>query len=201
MENQGVLLCSVYLLKDIILHPSNVFERVKQGRFQKEPMIIFGFGALITLFKSFVIKRQKVSFFANESLNQILSVLSIPQLRWVILYLVYFGFLYMVFGMCKLFNKEASLKSLMFAFISISGIGIIGQFLFYFLQIVIPKGLIFSGSYLVYLWSIVLYIQAIRVTQGISFLSTLVSFFVPAIVIIATIGLVAISPYLAWLTT
>jgi len=157
--------------------------------------------ALITLFKSFVIKRQKVSFFANESLNQILSVLSIPQLRWVILYLVYFGFLYMVFGMCKLFNKEASLKSLMFAFISISGIGIIGQFLFYFLQIVIPKGLIFSGSYLVYLWSIVLYIQAIRVTQGISFLSTLVSFFVPAIVIIATIGLVAISPYLAWLTT
>lgn len=202
MENRSILLCTLYLFYDVILHPRKVFEKIKKNELQREALIVFGLGALIPLFKSFKLqKQQQITFFADERVNQVISALSIPQLSWFILYIVYFCFFFVVFGICRLFNRDADIKSLMLAVMSISGIGIVGQIFFYFLQFMFPKNLFFWGSYLVYMWSIVLSLQAIKVTQGLPLLIASASFFIPGMLVIAFMGFTAIAPYLAWLTT
>lgn len=200
MEKQIMLLSlSYFLLKDVILHPTSAFEKIKQNGFQRATLIIFGFGALLPFCKSFIAKRQIISFFANERMNQIFSIMSIPQLRWFIIYMAYFGFLYGIFSMCRFFNQKANIKSLLLTFMSISVVGIVGQIFFYPLLFILPKNLVFLGNYMLYLWSGVLSIQAIRITQGLSLPKAIISFFVPAIIIVAIMGLTAIAPYLTWL--
>ncbi len=200
MGNQNIWLSSVYLVRDVILQPGEVFRATKNGEIQREALIVFGAAALITLFKSFSARRSFINFFADESLNQLLSALSIPQIKWFIIYLAYFAMIFIAFTICRIFGKAENLKALMLAFMSISGIGIVSQILFYFIQFVLPKNVIFIGSYCIYLWVIGLSIWAIQVTQGLSLAKALASFLPPAIIFAVICGMAAVSPYLAWLT-
>lgn len=200
MANQNILLSLVYLVRDVILQPGDVFRKTKNGEIQREVLIVFTVAALIPLFKSFSARRQFLNFFADERLNQMLSMLSIPQIKWFITYLAYFAMIYFVFGICRLFCRAQSLKSLMLAFMSISGVGIVSQILFYPIHFVLPKNVIFIGSYFVYLWVIGLSIRAIQMTQGLSFPKALASFLPPAIIFAVICGMAVVSPYLAWLT-
>src|SRR5260370_18458025 len=97
-------------------------------------MIIFSIAALIPLLKSFSASWKFLNFFTDERLNQLLSTLSIPQIKWFITYLAYFAMISSVFGICRIFGKAENLKVLMLAFMSISGIGIVCQILFYLIQ-------------------------------------------------------------------
>lgn len=200
MGNQNIWLSSVYLIRDVIVQPGEVFRAAKNGEIQREALIVFGVAALIPLFKSFSARRNFINFFADERLNQLLSTLSIPQIKWLITYLVYFAMICVAFGICRLFGRAEGLKALMLAFMSISGVGIVSQILFYPIQFVLPNNVIFIGSYCIYLWVIGLSIRAIQVTQGLSFAKALASFLPPAIVFAVICGMAAVSPYLAWLT-
>jgi len=201
MKNYGLLVSSGYLIREMALRPNSVFEKIKRGGFLKETVIVFVIGALIPLVKSFFIRKQSITFFADEWINQLLSTLNIPQLSWAISYIGYFGFLFCVYGICRLFNKKSNLRAFTLAFMGISAIGIVGQVFFYVLQFILSKSLLLFGGYVLYLWVVWLSLQAIRVTQGFSFLKTLVAFFSPFIVIVAIMGLTAICPYLVWLTS
>ena len=201
MGKGDIWLSSVYLIRDVILQPGEVFKKAKNGEIQREALIVFGVAALIPLFKSFSARRRFINFFADERLNQLLSTLSIPQIKWLVTYVAYFGLIYVIFGICRLFNREANLKSLMIAFLSLGGVGIASQIMFYPLQFVLPRNIIFLGSYFVYLLVIGLSIRAVQVTQGLSFSKALVSFFPPAVILTLILGMTAVSPYLAWLTT
>lgn len=200
MRNHNICLSSVYLVKDIILQPSAVFKKMKIGNIQREVLIVFGVAALIPLLKSFSISRRWINFFADERLNQLFSTLSIPQFKWLISYITYFTMICFVFGFCRLLGRAESLKSLMLAFMSISGVGIVSQVLFYPVQFVLPKNVISIGSYFVYLWVIGLSIKAIQVTQSFSFAKALASLLPPAIIFAVISGMAVVSPYLAWLT-
>ena len=200
MKNYELIVSSIYFIREMILQPSSLFEKIKRGALLKQTLIVFGFGALIPLGKSFFIRKHSITFFADEWINELLSILNIPQLLWLINYIVYFGFLCGVFGVCKLFNKESNLRTIVLAFMAISAIGILAQVFFYPLQFILTKRLLLFGGYVVYLWVIWLSLQAIRVTQGFSLLKILLSFFSPAIVIVAIMGFPAICPYLIWLT-
>lgn len=200
MRKQNIWLSSVYLVRAVILQPGDVFRKVRNGEIQTEALIIFSIAALIPLLKSFSAKRQFFNFFADERLNQLLSALSIPQIKWFITYLAYFAMICFVFGICKLFGKAENLKVLMLAFMLISGIGIVAQVLFYPLQFVLPKNVIFIGSYCVYLWVIGLSVKAVQITQGLSLSKAIASLLPPAIVFAVICGMTAVSPYLTWLT-
>jgi len=200
MENKNIWLSSVRLARDVILQPGNVFNKARNGELQREALIVFSVAALIPLFKSFSIRRQVLNFFADDRLNQLLSALSIPQVKWFITYLAYFVMICFVFGICRFFVKAENMKQLILALMSISGVGIVSQIIFYSIQFVLPKNIVFIGSYCVYLWVIGLSVRAIQVTQGLSFPKALASFLPPAIIFALICGIAAVSPYLAWLT-
>ena len=199
MGKQNIWMSSIYLVRAVISQPGDVFRKARNGEIQREALIIFSIAALIPLLKSFSARRQLLNFFADERLNKLLSILSIPQIKWAVTYLAYFAMIYFAFGICRLFGKAENLKALMMAFMSISGIGIVSQILFYLIQFVLPKNVIFIGSYCIYLWIIGLSIMAIQITQGLSFSKALTSFLPPAIIFAVICGMAAISPYLAWL--
>lgn len=193
-------LSSVYLVRDVILQPAEMFRKTKNGETQREVLIVFGVAALISLFKSFSARRQFINFFADERLNRLLSILSIPQLKWLVTYIVYFAMICFVFSICRLFGRAKSLKSLMLVFMSISAVGIVSQIFFYPIHFVLPKNITVIGSYCVYLWVVGLSIRAIQVTENLSFSKALASFLPPAIVFVVICGIAVVSPYLAWLT-
>lgn len=201
MEKQNIWLSSVYLIRDVILQPGKVFKKAKHSEIQRETLIVFGVAALIPLFKSFSARQRFINFFADENLNQLLSTLSIPQIKWLVTYMAYFGLICVIFSICRLFNREANLKTLLLSFMSIGGVGIASQILFYPLQFVLPKNIIFLGSYFVYLVVIGLSIRAVQVTQSLSFSKALASFFPPAVIVTLILGMTVVSPYLAWLIT
>ena len=193
-------LSSVSLVKDVILRPGDAFRKTKNGELQRETLIVFAVAALIPLLKSFSARRQSINFFADERLNQLLSILSIPQIKWFIMYFVYFAMIYFIFGICRLFGRTESLKDLMMAFMSISAVGVVSQILFLAIHFVLPKNVMFTVSYLVYLWVIGLSIRAIQVTQDLSFSKALVSFLPPAIILAVICGMTIVAPYLTWLS-
>lgn len=200
MDMQNVLRSLAYFVRDIILRPVNIFRKIENGDIQNEVFLVFAVSCLVTLFKSFLTRRNVFNFFADERLNQIVSIFSANQIRWLVIYIAYFAMIYSVFVICRLFGREQSLKPLMLALMSISGVGIVSQVFFYPLHLVLPKNIILIGSYVVYLWVTGLSIRAIQMTQGLSFLKAIASFLPPAIIFITICGMAVISPYLAWLT-
>jgi hypothetical protein len=200
MENQNMWLSSVYLVKDVVLHPREVFRKTNNGETQKEVLIVFGVAALISLLKSFSTNRHYFNFFADERLNQLLSILSVPQLEWLVAYILYFAMICFVFGICRLFSKTGNLKSLILVLMSISSIGIASQIISYPIHFILPKNVIFIGSYCVYIWVIVLSIKAIQLTQGLTLLKAVLSFLPPVIVFIGIGAFTVVAPYLKWIT-
>ena len=201
MENRkNILLSSGYVTRDIFLQPGDVFRKVRNGELQKEIFILFSIAALIPLLKTFYLKRQFLNFFPDERLNQLLSTLSIPQVKWFVTYLAYFIMICFIFCICRLLGKSEKIKLLMLALMSISGVGIVAQIVFYPLQFVLPTKVMFIGSYCVYLWVFALSVKAIQVTQDLSLSKAVVSLLPPAIVFAVICGMAAVSPYLAWLT-
>lgn len=199
MRKENVLLSLICLVRAVIFQPGNVFRQVKKGELQREVLTIFCIAALIPLMKSFYLRRQFLNFFADERLNQLFSALSIPQIKWFVTYLAYFAMICLAYGICRLFRKVDSIRALLLAFMSISSIGIVSQIFFYLVNFVLPKNVMFIGSYCIYFWIAGLSIMAIQITQGLSFSKALTSFLPPAIFFTIICGMAAVSPYLAWL--
>ena len=199
MGNRNIWLSSACLVRDVILQPGDVFKQVKNGGLQREVLSIFCVAALIPLLKSFSLRRQFLNFFADEKLNQLFLALSIPQIKWFVTYIAYFAMICLVFGIYRLFKKVDNIRTSLLAFMSISSIGIASQIFFYIIHFVLPKNVMFIGSYCIYLWIVGLSIRAIQVTQGFTFLKALTSFLPPAIFFAIFCGMAAFTPYLAWL--
>lgn len=200
MENY-LFISSCHLIKDVVFKPRDVFENISKGRLAKETLIVFCLGALLPFFKSFNFKSQHINFYASPWKNHLFSILSIPQVTWLVSYAAYFSFLLIVFCVCKVFSRDANFITLMVSFMAISSIGIAGQVFFYILKFILAKDFLLFGFYVLFLWAILLFLRAIKSTQKISTLKSLISILFPAIVIIGIMGLTGITPYLAWLTT
>lgn len=187
------------ILKDIIIAPNKLFNALRSNRYVKEIHFLFALSAVITFSKTFLLKRQTVTFFPNDSINRALSLLNIPQVRWIILYLGYFIFVFGVFWICKFFNRKANLRILVLSLMSISGLGVVLQILLYSVSSVFAEGFLDIVSYLSYFWVILLSLFAIKISQAISLWKATVCFFVPALPFIILVLLLSMAPYLAWL--
>lgn len=189
----------IQLLKDIVIRPISVFEKISNGSLSREVYITFGLGAFITFSKTFALKQLEINFFTNYHLNQILSFLSNPQIRWGLVYIFYFLFLFLIFSLCKYFFKQAKWKTLLLSLMSISGIGVISQILFFLFSFIFPNNLSTILSYLIFLWVAFLSVLAIKYSQNIPLTKSIILFIISALPIIFIIRLVGISPYLAWI--
>jgi len=191
----------LYLVRGIIFSPNKVFKQVAKGGDTKEIFFIFTMGAILTFAKSFLVEQGALAstFFVEEKIIKLLAFVSIPQVIWIIGYGGYFLFIFCILALCKLFGAKAQGKSLVFSLMSISGLGVVIQILFYGFQFFIPKELLSICTYLVFFWVILLSLSAIKSTQAISLPKSLLCFFIPAVFFIPfTVGLPVVAPYLAW---
>lgn len=189
----------IQLLKDIVIRPRSLFEQISNGKLSREVYITFSLGAFITFSKTFALKQHEINFYDNYHLNQIFSLLSIPQIKWALLYIIYCLFLFLIFSLCKFFFKCTRWKTLILSLMSISGIGVISQIVFFLFSFIFPKNLNAILSYLIFLWVAFLSVWAIKYSQDLPLTKSIILFFISALPIIFIIRLVGISPYLAWI--
>jgi len=189
----------INLLKDIVIRPRSLFEQISNGTISKEVYFIFGLGAIITFSKTFALKQHEINIFNNYQINQLLSFLSHPQIKWILLYIFYFLFLYLIFRLCNLFFKQAKWKTLLLSLMSISGIGVVSQILFFLFSLIFPNSLNVFLSYIIFLWVAILSVLAIKDSQNLPLTKSIILFVISALPIIFIIRLVGISPYLAWI--
>ena len=172
---------------------------IKKGKLMNETLLVFCLGALITFIKSFFQEGQLVNFFEDDRINNILGMLSIPQVLWIISYASYFIFIFVMLIICRLFNKKIESKHLALAIMSLSGLGVVMQILFYAFKFILPQEYLIIGSNLIYLWVVILSIWAIKATQNLSFFKSIICFVIPALPFIFWVYLAGMAPYLMWL--
>lgn len=189
----------VYLAQGVILYPGGVFVDIKKGKLMNETLLVFCFGALITFIKSFFQEGQLVNFFEDNRINNILGILSIPQVLWIISYVSYFIFISVMLIICRLFYKKIESKNLILSIMSLSVIGVVMQILFYAFKFIVPQEYLIIGSNLIYLWVVILSIWAIKATQNFSFFKSTICFVIPALPFIFWVYLAGMAPYLMWL--
>ena len=197
--NIDFLLRSFILLRDIVVCPIDLIKKVNKGQLSYEVIFVFVLGAIMTFSKTFYMNKLNITFFEDPKTNKLLSLLSIPQVKWVFGYICFFLFVLSISGLSKLFISEAKLKMLFLSLMSISGIGVIMQVAFFALSLVFSRDMNLILSYVVFLWCVVLAILAIRHSQNLSLVKAIPLFAIPAVVFIFIGGFSAVVPYLAWL--
>lgn len=186
------------LLKAIIVSPGDLFRNSIDKR--KEIVSLFVVSFVVVLLKSFFKGRHAATnFFESQTLNEIFSFLAIPQVAAIVTYLLFFLFTFVLFFIIKFFSKETSLKPLLLALMSISGIGIIAHIitipLFFF-----AKPLIMPISYAFYLWVVILTLWSIKNSQSLALVKVVPIFLVVAFPFFLFGWLLVISPYLVFLS-
>ena len=185
---------------DIVVRPQNAFKRVLEVHAFPKVAFIFGLAELITLVKSFYARRVHHDFFLQDWINQTLSVMSNPLIGWLVSLLGYILLLYSAHRFTRIFNKQASFRSLVLACMSVAVLGVMSHILFYALHFSTPNEWLVWAKYGIYAWVWVLSIVAISKTQHVTFAKASISFVAPAIILVFFWGLAVTAPYLAWLT-
>lgn len=195
-----VLFSSLYLVRDVFIHPQAVFEKINNNKIHREVYVVFLIGGVISFLKTFLRTGTKVNFFVDNKFNELFTFLSIPRMSWLIWYTGFFVFIFFLLLACKIINGKVQRKSLTLSLLAISGLGIVFHFLFFPLQLIFREDIIFIFVYLTYLWASVLTVKAISTTQGIAIWKSIICFFIPAVPLTLTALLMVMFPYLAFLT-
>lgn len=189
----------LYFLTILIINPKKLFNIIISGEFTYEIYFIFSLSALITLLKAFFIKTHKINYYSNENLNAIFSFLSLPQLMWILAYISFFMFLYLIIFANKLIYKKAQKRSLFVSIMSISGLGLIAQIFYIVLNIFLPSNILISLSYIIIIWIVLYTVLAIKYSQNIPTVISILLFFFAALLPFFLSGFAGIAPYLLWL--
>jgi len=167
-----IIVNSLGLFKSIIFNPARIFQNIGKGKYDLTVYFLFLVSALITFFKSFSIKKHNINFFLNESINEILSFFSIPQIKWLITFLSFILFVFLIRVFCQFLLKGCNKKELMVCFLSISSAGILLQILFYILQYFLSQKSVYVLSYIAFVWIVYLSIIAIKNSQNASYMKS-----------------------------
>jgi hypothetical protein len=198
MKKGSLPISLYYLIRGLAIAPDKTTKEIIKNNYVRESFVLFLSGAILTFLKSFYYRKENWNFFANENYNKIFTFLSIPQIQWLITYLIYFLFIYLIYLMNKLFNKNARFKPLAISLMSLSGLGCILQILFYILSFIFPKELIHYISYIILIWFFLLSLISIKNSQGIFISRSIACFVAAAVPCIIIAGFPGVFPYLAW---
>ena len=184
------------LMKAIVFSPGELFKTSKEKK--RDIILLFVFSFFIVFLKSFFKERHWINFYANQPLNELFSFFAIPQISVIATYFSFFIFVFVLFCFAKLFSKEGSFKQLLFALMSISGIGILSHLIVTPLNI-LSKSLALPICFIFYMWVVILTILAIKNTQSVAFVKAIPIFLLGALPFILFGWILVVSPYLGCL--
>ena len=158
----------------MIFSPISELNKIKE---KKVPLNIiyhiFALTMLITLAKLPFLKwDQSISIISINNLNDIMTLILHPYIRFIIKYLSYFIGIVLIVTLCKFLTKK-DCDDLPLLIISISGMGIAVQVLY------LPLYLIFSKDVLLYLtiflgvWNLTLIMFAVKISSSLSYIKSI----------------------------
>jgi len=194
-----IVVNSLCLIKSVIVNPSKMFQSIENGEHKFLAYFLFSVSGLITFIKSFSVNNNVVNFFQNDYIDKILSFFSVPQIKWIVTYIIFILFIFMIMGFCRFFLKRNNGKELIVCFLSISSAGILLQILFFVCHYFLPQNFIYVLSYIAFVWIACLSIVAIKNSQNTTYLKSFLIYFLSGFPAILIVGLTGLAPFLLWL--
>ncbi|HEX9882453.1 MAG TPA: hypothetical protein VGA79_00665 [Desulfobaccales bacterium] len=197
------LIKSAELIKGLIVSPISELNKIKEGLIPKNIIYrIFIITMIITIGNVPFRERGRMGdYIPNRYLTEIGNFISHPFVLWMAAYLFYFCSIFIMVKLCNLFTGQRGCRHLPYLVMSVSGIGIAAQVLFFPLNYILSRQLLMFLGLFFRFWNLVLIFLAIKVSSS---LSNMKSFSIVAItVVIITIFTFAIGtfmdPYLFFL--
>jgi len=190
---------SLIIIRDLIISPEEVFCSVTSKRFKKEIIFLFFLGAISPIFKSFNRESYSVNFWMDDKINHFLSLIGTPRITLIVAYLSFCLFLILLIIFCRIFLKNNNQKDLVFYLLSMNGLGVLVQILFYCFDLVLYRPLIFCLSYVAFIWIVTLSILAIKKGQNTGFLKAATIYFISAFPVYLIAGLPGLLPSFIWI--
>ncbi len=135
----------------------------------------------------------------DDRINNFFTLLGTPKINLIVAYFSFFFFLFLLVLFCKIFLKTKNQRDLVFYILSINGFGVFLQTFFYCLDLILSHQLIFSISYIVFLWVLLLSISAIKIGQNTNYFKAAIIYFISAFPVFLIAGLPGLLPAFIWL--
>lgn len=192
--------------KDILFNPAKLYRQLGRPDFKARTIIsLTSFSVFITAIKCVYFYKEPFkyakSIFFDDSLdilNVVIGIISIPIISLFLSYSFFGLYILLIYFLLRVRNNsryELSLKRLSLSFMSIVSLGIIIHLGFYLLYAVSVNGLAIKiFYYFAIFWINILYIIAIKYTQKVSFLRSIV-----VVVLFLFLSLGRTAPFLAFL--
>jgi len=184
-------------IRFVLLNPTQFFKDI--NKYNLSIYFLFFTNCVITLFKSFNKTSYKNNYFTNQNINEIISFFNIPQIRWLIVLLSYVLFIFLIGRLCKLFFKKCNKQKLILCLLSISSVGILLHILFFIFHCFLSQQSIYFLRHIAFVWIIWISIVAIKNSQNISYMQSIMLFILSGLPAVLIIGLPGLAPYSLWL--
>jgi len=198
-QKLALSLCNLFLL--MFSSPSTAFKRIKCGGYSKEIIIFFVAGFLISFAESFQFERQYPSVFDGQWVRSFMSLLSDPQLNFLIQYSVFFLFAYLVSRASNSTSKDVNLRRTVLLLMSISAIAIPCHIVYLIIKYTATWHFLFWYFYLIYSWAMFLTVRAISIALDIPLQEAFKVFVLRWLLVAFVFGFTAVVPSLHGITT
>lgn len=179
--------------------PSWVFEKAAKKPYRNYIYISFSIATLIVLIKSLTKESKTFTYFQNEELNQFLGILSDPIVSLLITYAIFLGYIYLSFFIGRRLGVPNPFEQYALSIISISFVGIIGHFVSFLLENILPNNFRMMFFYIFFSWVFVWSLLAMKFNFQLSVQKALLVLLLSLLPFFLLNGPLSISPYLSWL--
>ena len=187
------------LFKGLLLYPSKFFHEIT-GYYTKAIYTTFGLSCIVVFIKSFSKEIIYNSFFENTSVNNIISLLNIPQVQWCMSLLGFILFIIILINTSNCQQKKNN-KDLILCILSISSMGLLSHIVFFVIHFIFSAEIIHFLIIVIYLWFFCLNVLAIKEVRCISYLNSFFLFIISGFPSVLLVGLPGLAPYSLWLST
>lgn len=188
----------------MIYAPSDVFSKINEGKLVVEVAIVFVLSIGITCLKGYwraVSKgRSSLTFFENDSLNQVLESGGNPVIALLVMYLVYGIFITVVLVVSRVAVHNVEAKRFVMGLFAISAVAVCAHLVFGILSLLPMNTALNWATMLIYMWVSVLTIIVMQKCLGLSLRASVATFLVSFVALFPFSLHFGLAPYLSWLS-
>lgn len=192
------------LARDIICAPSAVFSKINEGKLVVEVTSVFALSVGITCLKGYWRAvsggRSSLTFFENDSLNQVLESGGHPVIALLVMYLVYGVFIAAALAVSRVAIHKAQAKRFVMGLFAISALAVCAHFVFGILSFLPLSTALNWTAMLVYMWVSILTIIVMKKILGLSLRASMATFAVSFVALFPFSLHFGLAPYLSWLS-
>ncbi len=186
----------------VLLSPTKIIVKTYDGLYRNEAIFVFIAVAILTFLKSFFRPNVGITFFENQTLNRVLFLINIPQVRWLVAYVSFFIFIYLLCSIVRRFsNHKLQYRSFIIPFLALSVYGIAFHIIFAVVNMINIIDRMWVYVNLLFVWMSFLYIFTINHISKFSVFASIVIFVLSSLPAFILVGFTGVFPYMIWVSS